>query len=366
MVKVQTIEGENVTKTDSIPVNNIQIAVNKKQVLPYENKISGIDKASYQKINAASLFHSAAEDIKIIPELHIEPGGGQTEDIAYRIMFTSEQPLQYSRTLKKFRGLLGFLLINESGNNSSHIEPVNIEVASNEVTTIKPESFKVDHLSIPSSKIELVADQVSDSAAIKVFTTSHPEGYTAYLKVRPTLEIFSNQTKLQGFGIREIPVTVRFIGSNSADPVLVSFIAGKGTVTPLTLSMTYNKPATVYLRSEGIGNSKLSATSNITGNSNELNFKFVFPWFFLLASILGGLIGSLAKYFLNVKEKGSAVKPITGGILIGLIGAAAYYGLGVNLLGISLSAGANELAVLALSALCAYFGISLIKLDGKQ
>jgi len=39
--------------------------------------------------------------------------------------------------------------------------------------------------------------------------------------------------------------------------------------------------------------------------------------------------------------------------------------LGVNLLGISLSAGANELAVLALSALCAYFGISLMKMDGK-
>jgi hypothetical protein len=52
--------------------------------------------------------------------------------------------------------------------------------------------------------------------------------------------------------------------------------------------------------------------------------------------------------------------------LIGIIGAIAYYGLGVNLLGISLSAGLNELAVLALSALCAYFGISVIRLDGKQ
>jgi uncharacterized membrane protein YjjP (DUF1212 family) len=100
--------------------------------------------------------------------------------------------------------------------------------------------------------------------------------------------------------------------------------------------------------------------------SNDLNFRFAFPWFFLLASILGGLTGSLAKYYITVKGKKSWKKPVIGGILIGFIGAIAYYSLGVNLLGISMSAGLNEIAVLALSALCAYFGIGLLKLDGKK
>ena len=65
------------------------------------------------------------------------------------------------------------------------------------------------------------------------------------------------------------------------------------------------------------------------------------------------------------EEKKSWIKPFIGGILIGFIGAIAYYGLGLSLLGVSLNAALNALAVLALSALCAYFGISLIKMDGK-
>jgi hypothetical protein len=364
-VKIQTIEGGKVKDTSSAVLNNFAFPVNQKRVVRYEDKISAIDKASYQKLQTTSALPYPAEDIKIIPELHIEPHQGQAEDIAYRIMFTLEQPLHYNDSLKKFIAQLGFLLISESGNNDPPGEPVSIEVLSNEVSSIKPESFKIDHLSIPSSRVELIADQVNDSASVKVITASNPNGYITYIKVEPAFAIFSDQNTLQGFGIQEIPVTARFVGSNSSDSLQVNFSSQKGTVTSNSVYVHYNRPATVYLRSEGIGNSKLSATSN-TIKIYELNFRYVFPWLFLLASILGGLLGSLAKYFLAVPDKKSSVKPIIGGILIGFIGAIAYYGLGVNLLGISLSAGLNELAVLALSALCAYFGISLIKLDGKQ
>jgi uncharacterized membrane protein YeaQ/YmgE (transglycosylase-associated protein family) len=144
----------------------------------------------------------------------------------------------------------------------------------------------------------------------------------------------------------------------------VSFSSQKGVVTPNSVYLSHNNPSTVYLRSDGLGSSILSATSSIA-DSNTLQFSYVFPWLFLLAAVIGGLTGSLAKYFLAGDEKGSAVKPIIGGILIGIIGAVAWYGLGVNLLGAKLSPALNALAVFALSALCAYFGIGLIKMDGK-
>jgi hypothetical protein len=364
-VKVQTIERGKVSQTDSAALNNFQVPVNNKTVISYDKKIAAIDIASYRKFKAASAFPYAAQDVQIIPELHVEPGAGQTENIAYRIVFTLQQPLSYNETQKKFSARLGFFLLAESDNNNPAIkEPVTIEVIANEAESVAPSSVPISHLNLPSSNVELIADQVSDSMAVKVITASRPEGYTTYLKVKPALELSSNRTVLQGFGIQEIPVTVRFIGSNSSDSVKVNFSAEKGTVTPNSVNVSYNKPATVYLRSEGIGKSKLSAISSSV-KSTELNFKFAFPWLFLLASILGGLTGSLAKY-LHLKKKGSAIKPIIGGILIGFIGAVAYYGLGVNLLGVRLSAGLNEIAVLALSALCAYFGISLLKLDSKQ
>jgi len=47
----------------------------------------------------------------------------------------------------------------------------------------------------------------------------------------------------------------------------------------------------------------------------------------------------------------------TEAFLAGLIGAMAYYALGIMLLNFQLSAEMNEFAVLALSALFGYFGI---------
>lgn len=365
LVKVQTIEGGEVKKTDVAALNTILIPVDKKKVIPYENKISAIDMASYQKFKTTSPLPYAAEDVKIIPELHVESSEGQTEDIAYRIMFTLQQPLHYNDTLKKFIARLGFLLMSESGSINSSIEPVGIEVTSNEVTSIKPESFQINHLSIPSSNVELIAEQVNDSASVKVITASHPEGYTTYLKVRPILEISTNRNQLQGFGIQEIPVNVRFVGSNSSDSVKVSFSTEKGTVTPNSVYVNYNKTTTVYLRSEGTGNSKLSATSATT-ESNELIFSFTFPWLFLLATVIGGIIGSFIKYYSNAGEKKLSAKLFIGGILTGFVGAAAYYVLGINLLGLSLSATFNEIAVLVISALFAYLGIRVLKLENKQ
>lgn len=363
-IKIQMIDKGVVQKTDTAALTNFRVPVNKKTVISYK-KLSAIDEKSLQIFKANLKLPYSPEEIKIIPELHVEAGGDQTEDRAYGIVFTLQQPLHYNDSLKKFSATLGFLLASESENNYTPIEPVKIEVVSNEVSSIKPASFEINHLSIPSSNVELIADQVNDSASVKVITVSNTAGYITYLRVRPVLEISTNRSRLQGFGIQEIPVSVRFVGSSSSDSANVSFSSEKGTVTPNSVYVAYNKSVTIYLRSEGIGNSKLSAISNSV-KSNELNFRYVFPWLFLLASILGGLLGSLAKHFLAVKEKKSSIKPIIGGVLIGLIGAIAYYGLGVSLLGISLSTGLNELAVLALSALCAYFGISIIKLDGKQ
>ena len=361
MVKIQTIENGRISETDSAALNNVQMFVNRKSVISYENKIASSDAASYKRFTDITKVDLTPDEVKIVPELHVETGGSEAEEISYRIVFTSLQPFRYNDTLKKFNGKLGFFLLRESGNNNVPIsEPVNIEVVSNDVTSISPGHLKISHLNMPSSNVELITDQVSDSASVRVITTSNPEGYTTFLKVKPTLEIFTNRTRLQGYGIQKIPVQVRFIGSNSPDSVTVNFTVGKGTVTPNSVTMSYNSPSTIYLTSEGTGDTQLSASSSNI-RSNNLPFRYVFPFVFLLASILGGLTGGFAKYYLSQKRKKFSWKPIIGGILIGLIGAVAYYALGVNLLGLNFSAELNELAVFGLSALCTYFGISASK-----
>ena len=364
-VKVQTLEGDRIRRTETSVVNNIQLPANKKNIIKYENKIAVLDRASMEKFKEGGNTNTSNEEVMVIPELHVEPDSGQAEQVAYRIIFTSLQPLRYNDTLKKFSGKLAFLLINESGDNNARIDPVKIEVNSDEVTFINPGSFEINHLSIPSSNVELIADNVNDSASIKVITVSNPSGYITYLKVKPLLELSSNRSKLQGLGIQQIPFTISFGGSKSSDSVSVIFSPEKGTVSPNPLKMRYNETATAYLRSEGMGTSLLTATANSI-KSNPLTFTYTFPWPFLLATILGGLAGSFIKQNSKSTRKKITSKVILVGIVTGFIGAAAYYVLGINLLGLSFSAGFNEIAVFVISALFAYFGILVIKPGTKE
>ncbi len=356
-VEVKTIEDGKVKETRTTPIKDLKLADGSKTVVPYQKNIEIMDTASFRRAKLIPEFNGVREDIKIIPELHIERKGTQTE--SYSIAFTTVRPFRYDHVLKTFKATLGFFLSSpDTNSHGKEIEPVNLAVVSEAVNIITPDHLKIPHVFTPFSNVDLVANSVIDSAQVKVITISNPDGYKTYLKVEPALEIWTNKLSLQGYGIQTMPITVRFIGSSSTDSVSVNFSASAGSVSPGSMFVTYNKPSTIYLRSEGKGVAILSAASS-NSKSNEITFTYTFPWSFLLFSIVGGLIGGLAKHYFASDKKNFPVKPIIGGILIGFMVAVAYYFLGINLIGLSLSAGFNEMAVLGLSALGAYFGITV-------
>ena len=356
-VKIQTVAGQKVQATDTTSVNNIQLEPHTKNVIKYESKIAALDVASLRHFQEETKSEAGKEEVKVIPELHVETNSTTEADAtAYRIVFTSVQPLHYDSE-KNLSGKLAFLLINESGKNDATIQPVKIEISSDEIGVIKPAALTIDHLSIPSSYVDLVGKNISDSASVKISTVSNPNGYITYLKVKPVLELFT-RSKIQGWGIQEVPVTVSFSGSRSKDSVLVSFNADKGTITPSSIKMAYDQTSEVHLRSEGLGKSKITAIANSI-RSDAAIVEFIFPWYFLLASILGGIAGTFIKHYSKSTRKKLSAKVFLVGIITGFIGAAAYYVLGINLLKFSLSGGLNEIAVFVISALFAYFGISI-------
>ena len=172
-VKIQTIEAGRVSSTDTGKLDTARVRVDQKTVVSYDQKIVGIDKESFQKLNPGSLPFTA-EEIKVIPELHVETPAGQAEALAYRIVFTLQQPLEYSEALRKFNARLGFFLLPESGSNAAIKESINIEVVANEAQSVKPASFPITHLNLPSSNVELIAEHVNDSTVVKVITASRP------------------------------------------------------------------------------------------------------------------------------------------------------------------------------------------------
>lgn len=345
------MEGQRIEEVKNASANNIMIESDKKSVIRYQDQITFLDKGNFNE----AVFNVPKEEIRVIPELYVNPLSGQTE--AHRIIFTLRQPFTYTAKVNKYLAKLEFLLVSESGENNANIQPVKIEVKSNEVPSIKPGSFEINHLSLPSSSVELEADRLTDSVAVSVFTVSNTSGYSTFLKVKPRLEISTGSKTLQGFGVDETPITVRFIGSNSADSMLINFNTEKGKVTPNSKYIHFNQPATVMLRTGGTGNCKIVALGS-SHESNELLIKFIFPWYFLLASVLGGLAGSFIRPDQKSGKRFTAKKFLVG-IITGLIGAAAYYFLGINLLGLNLQGPFTEIAVFVVSALFAYLGFKI-------
>ena len=363
-VKVQTVDGQKIQRSTETSVSNITVPDTGKKVIVYQDRVAKLDLGSLKLYNEVTDGKLPDGDVKVIPEIHVESSDDHAGAITYRVIFTMKQPLFFDADLNKFSGKLGFLLMSDSDNAISIKEPVNIEVRSDEIKSITPDKLTIDHLSIPSTDIDLLADHVTDSISVRVATVSNPQGYIAFLKVHPVLEISSNRKSIQGLGIQETEINVRIYGSKSSDSVKVVFSAEKGTIKPSSVNLKYNEPAKVLLRSEGLGKSKITASSS-QSNSNPLVFDFNFPLYFLLASLFGGLLGGFVKYFTSDKEK-SLQKIVIVAILTGLIVAAVYYGLGISLIGVKISAILNEIAVFALSALGAIFGISSLKTGSNE
>ena len=188
----------------------------------------------------------------------------------------------------------------------------------------------------------------------------NPEGYETFVGVKPHILLESERKSLQGLGVQKTPVNVSIKGTSSSEEVVVRFNVSRGSIEPEEVKLTYNEPAVVFLRSEGLGESIVSTSAKYT--SNTVSIPFVFPWLFIGMALLGGLIGGVAKHLFS--DQGSDLsKKLLYGLLIGLMSCVVYYVLGLNLLHLEMSKAFNEFAILGFSFLSSYFGIRLFSKD---
>ena len=356
----QLINNELSLPGTTLPDTSGSATSNQLSVVKYDTKLNPIDsyamKAVEQNIEAAQSY----DDIRMIPEIHIVNRGN--DKLVYQPAIISHKPLTYDKQAGGFKSTLNFVLVGEE--NAENLKnPVDIEFHSDRLQNIQPTNISIDHLNLPSTRVELTGSNIEDSVEVRLVTETNIEGYKTNLTIEPQLQLFTNRTELQGFGIQKVPIEVHWLGSNATDSAKVIINAKRGSIKPNNFYLPYDSSATVYLRSEGLGQSSISAN---TQNSNTVNLTFIFPWMFLGFSLAGGLVGGTAKYFIRTQSQKSFGKLVAGGICIGFISAVAYFALGINLLQVEVSTRLNEFAVLGISALTAYFGGSLSQFDKNK
>lgn len=173
------------------------------------------------------------------------------------------------------------------------------------------------------------------------------------------IALAASPAKVQGFGLESARIEVS-INPPPKNPVTVKLSSNSGKPSPAEVIIIGAEAQYVTLRSQGTGTALLKAKATMTtGNSLEVSFDF--PLSFLVAALIGGMIGSVLKAR-NRKDhpgKPSWVSFIISGLLVGYIAAMAVM-LGVNPFLINFAAEYGEALVVVVSCLGAYVGSPLI------
>jgi hypothetical protein len=114
----------------------------------------------------------------------------------------------------------------------------------------------------------------------------------------------------------------------------------------------------VKIRSAGLGPAVVSARTPGWPPA-QATIAYRWPIVFLTAALLGGVLGALGAY-VNAKRRvrSMLMRYLTRGVVVGLVVCVVYFGIGINLLQFKIDVRFfNEIAVFALAALSAMFGI---------
>jgi len=295
--------------------------------------------------------------VKVLPEIYFAKEANTNRQISYQILYVDASPLKMDFEKNIFRGEIVFLPVETDNPEESEVtekqlaSPDTIYVSYKE----QPIPITIRRINFPPLDFPITYSNPMDSLRVKILTISKPTGYSTFLPVEPAIVLSSTRSAIQGFGLQEIPITVNLRGISTYRPISLRIMSSLGTIDSSELTLRDDSPGEVRLRSEGSGRIKV----NVAGAnylSNSLLIEAVFPWLFLILSILGGLLGGIGKRYFG---KGKIdYKLIISSCIIGLMVAAAYWGLGINLINFTFEdRGYNEAMVLALALLAGYFGI---------
>jgi hypothetical protein len=297
-----------------------------------------------------------------IPELfrvHAQNAGGSVDII---MMFKPDGKAVYDAASKLFRGSVAVVLWDSLSGGSTHLaDPFNILVTS-EDGTASPRDLQIDHTNFPPTTVALNLNPAADPAKVVFSTATNPNGDTSDFPVEPVLLVETEGREIQGFGIESIPITVALEPPVVRSSPRVAFETTMGSISPET-ALIDSGIARVSLRSSGVGVAKVSPKAP-GFQATVREFTFVWPIRFIVASLLGGLVG----VFLKGKK---TFRAILSGMLTGLIIAVAWWGLGLNLLGIEVPRAWNEAGIFVMTALGSILGFSTLlerisSLGGKE
>jgi hypothetical protein len=217
---------------------------------------------------------------------------------------------------------------------------------------VDPQTVTIGHTNIPWQRVRVSARDPRDTIHLLIQAVFDPAGYAARIPVaRGRLTIQPTAKRIEGFGLEVVKFTVTVPEYLRQDSLTVSLESDRGGLDVATLPIPRSGIAESSLRSRGVGGNTIRVSLG-TIATGEASVGYDFPTGFLIAAVLGGLVGAVIRR----REKRRGRVDILLGILTGLLCAAAY-AIGLNLTGFDINVRVGEAAVLVVSALGAMFNL---------
>jgi hypothetical protein len=294
-----------------------------------------------------------------LPFRFVTPDSALTGEWVLRAIYKIGSGLRWQPAEERFTGELFLAVEDTSRRRESRPLPVPVRFQLiSDADLIDPEAVALEHTNFPLTRIRVGATSALDSVRVHLVPEFDVSGIDIWMPVEPTLALDVSPRTIQGWGIQSARIVARVVGTSSARPMVLSVTSSAGALDSTRLTIDATGIAETRLRSEGIGSAQVRLAGAGAGVSADV--RFIFPWIFLLAALLGGVFGGLAA---AAQSKQGRKKTRWGeytlkGVFAGILAALAWYALGINLLHLDLGvARFNELAVFTLAALAGYFGI---------
>lgn len=232
--------------------------------------------------------------------------------------------------------------------------------------SVAPRELDVDHTNLPLRAVTILARDPPDSLLLRIITAADVRGTSVWIRARPALAIGLLPGTAQGLGLQRIPVTVSVLGTRRTTPIAVKLSTDRGSLDPDTVLVGSGMITTVSWRTDGLGDATIQA--HATGaDDGRGTVKFIFPFIFLIAAVLGGAAGAALKALQRSGSKRPIMASVAIGMLGGVVAAVLYYAIGVSVLKVDVKVPFfNEAAVFSLAALAGLFGVKLAGSESKS
>ena len=279
----------------------------------------------------------------------------------YQPTLTSLGGLRYSPRERTFVGkfAVGLELTDTPGELRELQNTVSMNFGG-DADSISPITVAFKRTGGPETIVSVYRSVPQDSLRVLIIPKFDPRNpATLWLAVRPTITFQTPPARMQGFGVESRTLKIGTRGLRLSDSIDVAVSSNAGSLSDDQVRVGSGGGSVKLRSSGGLETAEIRATSAGFEDA-EANVEFVFPYLFLVASLLGGTAGALWAE-LQHKRRGtvaSAAKRFTGALIGALLATVIYVGLGVSLLPAAINAPlVNEIAVFAFSALGGMYGL---------